>query len=91
MQRIIDLTLSVLASVAAFLLSWPFWRHFEYWPESHVAWRVYFVCGFVLAVCVFYLFIGSLHILFLHDAQEQAAASNAEGQGRAAADKAKLS
>ncbi|OOG51507.1 hypothetical protein [Polaromonas sp. C04] len=68
-QRTIDLTISVLASVAAFLLSWPFWRDFEYWPESHVAWLIYFVLGFVLAVYVFYVFIGSLHILFLHDTQ----------------------
>ena len=66
-QRIIDLTLSVLASVASFLLSWPFWRDFEYWPESHTAWWIYFVIGFVLAVYVFYVFIGSLRMLFLHD------------------------
>ena len=91
MQRIIDLTLSVLASVAAFLLSWPFWRNFEYWPESHVAWWIYFAIGFVLAVYVFYTFIGSLHILFLHDTQEQAVPSIADGKDRAAADKAKLS
>lgn len=72
-QRITDLTLSVLASVGAFLLSWPFWRDFEYWAESHFAWWIYFVVGFVLTVYVFYVFIGSLHILFLHDAQEDAA------------------
>ena len=72
-QRAIDLTLSVLASVAAFLLSWPFWRNFEFWAESHVAWWVYFVLGFVLAVYVFYVFIGSLHILFLHGAEEAVA------------------
>ncbi|HEY8329322.1 MAG TPA: hypothetical protein VIO59_12885 [Rhodanobacter sp.] len=72
-QRITDLTLSVLACVAAVLLSWPFWRDFEYWPESHLAWWIYFAAGFVLAVYVFYVFIGSLRILFLHDTQEQAA------------------
>ncbi|KZC34773.1 MULTISPECIES: hypothetical protein [Rhodanobacter] len=72
-QRITDLTLSVLACVAATLLSWPFWRNFEYWPESHLAWWIYFITGFVLAVYVFYVFIGSLRILFLHDTQEQAA------------------
>ena len=70
--RITDLTLSMLACVAAVLLFWPFWRDFEYWPESHLAWWVYFVAGFVLAVYVFYVFIGSLRILFLHDTQEQA-------------------
>ncbi len=91
MQRIIDLTLSVLASVAAFLLSWPFWRGFEYWPESRVAWWIYFGTGFVLAVYVFYVFIGSLHVLFLHDTQEQVALTTADRQGRAAADKVKLS
>ncbi len=68
-HRTVDLTISVLASVAAFLLSWPFWRDFQYWPESHAAWLIYFVIGFVLAVYVFYVFIGSLHILFLHDTQ----------------------
>lgn len=74
-QRITDLTLSVLASVAAFLLSWPFWRDFEFWPESHVAWWIYFGLGFVLAVYVFYVFIGSLHILFLHGKEEAAPAT----------------
>jgi len=75
MQRTIDLTLSVLASVVAFFLSWPFWRDFEYWPESHVAWWIYFALGFVLCVYVFYVFIGSLHILFRHGADEVAADS----------------
>ncbi|MEO6925423.1 MAG: hypothetical protein ABI129_02040 [Rhodanobacter sp.] len=74
-QRTTDLTLSVLASVAAFLLSWPFWRNFEYWPESRMAWWIYFVLGFVLAVYVFYVFIGSLHILFLHGKDEAAPAT----------------
>ena len=74
-QRMTDLTLSVLASVAAFLLSWPFWRDFEYWPESRMAWWIYFVLGFVLAVYVFYVFIGSLHILFLHGKDEAAPAA----------------
>lgn len=77
-QRITDLTLSVLACVAAFLLSWPFWRDFEYWPESHLAWWLYFAGGFVLAVYVFYVFIGSLRILFLHDTQEQAPTDKAK-------------
>ncbi len=72
-QRITDLALSVLASVAAFLLSLPFWRDFEDWPESHVAWRIYFVLGFVLVAYVFYVFIGSLHIQFLHGKEEAAA------------------
>ena len=73
MQRRIDLVLSLLASVIAFGLSWPFWRDFEYWPESHVAWWIYYAVGFVLAVYVFYVFIGSLHILFLHDTQNASA------------------
>ncbi len=75
MQRITDLALSVLACVAALFLSWPFWRDFAYWPASHMAWSIYFAGGFVLAVFVFYVFIGSLHILFLHAADEQATAS----------------
>ena len=77
-QRIIDLTLAVLASIVSLLLSWPYWRDFEYWPESPVMWRVYFVIGFVLAVYIFYIFLVSLHTLFLHDAQGHAAAAEAK-------------
>lgn len=80
MQRTMDLTLAVLACVAAFWLSWPFWRNFEYWPESHVAWWAYFALGFVLSVGVFYLFIGSLHILFQHGREESAAAAIGKGE-----------
>lgn len=82
-QRMTDLTLSVLASVAAFALSWPFWRDFEYWAESHVAWWIYFVFGFVLAVYVFYIFIESLHMLFLHGKEEAAATAPAKPGPRA--------
>ena len=77
-QRITDMTISVLACVVATLLSWPFWRTYDYWAESHAAWWIYFVSGFLLAVYVFYIFIGSLRILFLHDTQEQAAATTNE-------------
>ncbi len=68
MQRIIDLFLSVVASGIGVALSWPFWRDFEYWPESGIAWQIYFLLGFALAVYVFYVFLGSLRTLFLHDA-----------------------
>lgn len=73
-QRIPDLVISVLACVVALFLSWPFWRDFAYWPASHMAWSIYFAGGFVLAVFVFYVFLGSLHILFLHAADGHAAA-----------------
>lgn len=66
-QKTIDLTLSVVASVIAFALSWPFWRDFEFWAESHAMWRVYFILGFLLAVYVFYVFIAVTRMLFLHD------------------------
>lgn len=79
-QRITDLTLSVLACVAAVLLSWPFWRTFDYWPESHLAWTIYFIVGFVLVVYVFYVFIGSLRILFLHDTQAPTATTTNKDQ-----------
>lgn len=75
MQRVTDLVLSLLVCAAALFLSWPFWRDFAYWPASHAAWSIYFAAGFVLAVYVFYVFIGSLHILFLHAGEEEAAAS----------------
>lgn len=74
-QRFTDITLSLLASVAAFLLSWPFWRDFADWSESPLAWRVYFALGFLLAVYVFYVFISSLHMLFLHGKEEAAGAT----------------
>lgn len=31
-------------------------------------WCVYFVAGFLMSVYVFYIFLNSLHTLFLHDA-----------------------
>ena len=71
-QRITDLTISVLATVVAMALSWPFWRTFDHWTESHLAWWIYFSLGFLLAVYVFYVFIESMRILFLHDTQEKA-------------------
>lgn len=73
-QRTIDITLAAFASAAAFLLSWPFWRDFQYWSESHMMWLAYFAVGFILSVYVFYVFLGSLRTLFEHDALEHAAA-----------------
>lgn len=66
-QRLIDLTISILASGVSLLLSWPYFRNFEYWPESHGMWRVYFVVGFVLAVYVFYVLLRITRTLFEHD------------------------
>jgi len=70
MDRITDLAISVLGSVLAFALSWPFWRDFEYWAESRIAWWAYFALGFVLSVYVFHVFIGSLRMLMLHARDE---------------------
>jgi len=67
-QRTADLLISILASVVSLLLSWPYWRDFEYWPESPLAWTLYFAVGFVLAVYVFQVFIGSLREMFEHEA-----------------------
>ncbi len=69
---IIRVALAILASGASLALSWPYWRDYGYWPESHAMWRVYFVLGFVLAVYVFYAFLGSLGTLFEHDGLERA-------------------
>lgn len=77
-QRIIDLSLAILASAISLLLSWPYWRNFEYWPESRSMWWFYFASGFLLAVYVFYLFLGSLRTLFLHDAIVAAASAKQE-------------
>lgn len=71
-QRIVDLVLSVLAAVLAFFLAWPYWRDFQYWPESHLAWGIYFAVGFVLAVYVFYVFIRGVHALFAHETHAHA-------------------
>lgn len=72
-QRVVDLVLSLLASIAAFGLSWPFWREFRYWAESRPAWWAYFIVGYVLAVYVFYVFMRAIHTLFRHDALAHAA------------------
>ncbi len=85
-QRMIDLTLAVVASIGSFLLSWPYWRNFEYWAESHTFWQIYFITGFVLAVYVFYIFLSSLHTLFLHDAQGHIQPLNMEATDDAASD-----
>jgi len=67
-QRTIDLTLSVLATAAGVLLSWPFWHDHEYWAESPGMWWLYVGFGSLLAIYVFYAFLGSLRTLFAHDA-----------------------
>ena len=80
MQRFVDVVLSLLLTAASFVLSWPFWRDFEYWAESPVAWRIYFVLGFILGAHVFYVFIGSLRMLFQHACDDAAAEAEAERQ-----------
>ncbi len=77
-QRTIDLVLAVLATVVAFVLSWPFWRAFDYWAESAVAWWVYFAVGVVLGIYVFYVFLRSLRALAAHDAH----GGDADEEGR---------
>lgn len=72
-KRIIRLSIAILASGVSLALSWPYWRDFGYWAESHTLWRVYLAGGFVLAVYVFYAFLGSLATLFEHDEIERGA------------------
>lgn len=74
-KRTIDLVLSIVASAVALLLSWPYFRNFEFWPESQAMWLLYFTVGFVIEVYVFYVFLGALHTLFEHDALEHADAA----------------
>lgn len=85
-QRLIDFTISVLASVVSFLLSWPYYRDFEYWAESRTMWLVYFVVGFVLAVYVFYVLLRITRTLFEHDGLDRAEAA-AEAEMREAAER----
>ncbi len=80
-QRIIDLTLSALAALASLLLSWPYWRDFEYWPESPTMWVLYFIIGFVLATYVFYVFLDSLRTLFLHEDQARRVSTSGSNEG----------
>lgn len=84
-QRVINLTLAVLASGVSLLLSWPYWRDYEYWAESEAMWIVYFVVGFILAVYVFYVFLGNVRTLFEHDAIEREAMER-EARGDASTD-----
>ncbi len=70
-QKTIRFWLAVVASAASLALSWPYWRDFGYWAESHAMWLVYFAAGFVLAVYVFSVFFNSLSTLFEHDALER--------------------
>lgn len=80
-QRIIDLALSALAGLASLLLSWPYWRDFEYWPESRTMWLLYFIIGFVLATYVFYVFLDSLRTLFLHEDQARSVPHSGANKG----------
>ena len=72
MQRSIDLTLAVLASVVSMLLSLPYWRSFSYWAESRIAGWIYFAVGFVLAIYVFYVFFRALRTMFVHEGHHAA-------------------
>lgn len=90
-QRTIDIVLSIVASTAALLLSWPYMRDFEYWPESQIAWLTYFVIGFGLAVYVFYVFLIITRTLFEHDALEHEAAAKAVSAQPSANDKGRQS
>ncbi len=83
--RIIDLVVSILASAGALLLSWPYWRDHQYWPESRLAWLAYFAIGLLLAAYVSYVFIGALRTLFEHDAIEHAEAAAAAAAAAGAA------
>ena len=78
-QRIIDIVISILASLVSVGLSWPYWRDFEYWAESPGMWNFYFILGFFLAVYVFYVFLGCLRTLFQHDEQMRNQAKSRQG------------
>lgn len=71
-QVLIRAGVAVCASALSLALSWPYWRDFEYWAESRVMWLAYFSLGFILAVYVFYAFLGRLGTLFEHDALDRA-------------------
>ena len=82
-KRIIRISLAILASGASLALSWPYWRDFDYWAESHSMWLVYLALGFVLAVYVFNVFFDSLELLFEHDALERKTQTASSGKNPA--------
>ena len=65
-----DWVIAFLGTLAAFLLSWPYWRDFGYWAESPGLWIVYFVLGAILGVYVFLAFIRALRLLLQHEGPE---------------------
>ncbi len=81
MQRLTDLIISFFATLVAFLFSLPFWRDNEYFAESDLYWQVYFVSGFIIGFYIFYVFIGSLRMLFIHARDEALAQQPHEDQG----------
>lgn len=87
MQRLIRLLIAVPAAAASLALSWPYFRDFGYWPESHGWWLAYFIAGFVLAVYVFAVFLQALSTLFEHDALAKTAFRLPEDATPAAEDK----
>ncbi len=87
-QRLIDLTIAILASIVSMLLSWPYHRDFEYWAESQAMWLVYFAVGFLLAVYVFYVLLRITRTLFEHDGLDRAeTAAAADKESLAAAER----
>ncbi len=78
-QSVIRMGLAILGAGASLALSWPYWRDYGYWPESPRMWLGYFLLGFVLAVYVFYAFLGRLGTLFEHDAIERARRAQPSG------------
>lgn len=84
-KRTIDLVVSIVATLVALLLSWPYWSVHEYWAESQALWIVYIIIGGLLILYVFYAFLSSLHTLFEHDALDHAQAGNGgDDKGRQA-------
>lgn len=67
MQKAIDLTLAVVASAVSLAMSWPYWRSFSYFASSEIAWWIYFIVGFFLAVYVFYALFVALRHIFAHE------------------------
>lgn len=79
-QKLIDLVLSIAASLAAIALSWPYMRDYQYWAESETAWAIYFGLGFILCTFVFYVFMVSIHTLFSHAELEREESDKTGGE-----------
>lgn len=70
-RKNIWISVAVMGSLLSLFLCWSWWRDHSYWVESRGMWELYFVVGPVLAISVFYTFLGNQR-MFEHEEIEKA-------------------